>query len=78
MTITPEQRCTADAAGAVLVTDPETNGSYYLVREEVYDRLRGVLDDGPDMREVGLLVEAAMREDDAGDSLLDSYQKFRR
>ena len=33
-------------------------------------------DDGLDMRQVGALIEEAMREDDADDPLLESYQNY--
>jgi hypothetical protein len=79
MTITPEQKQAIERAGEapVRVEDPETNDAYYLVKEDVFDRLRTVFDDGLDMKQVGILVDAAMREDDVDDPLLDSYQKYR-
>ena len=46
----------------------------------MYQRFRRLLeeeDDGLDMRQVGMLIEEAMREDDANDPLLESYQKYR-
>ena len=58
------------------VIDPVTNTAYVLVRADVYERMRRVIeDDGLDMREVAVLVERAMREDDAGDPTLDFYQE---
>jgi hypothetical protein len=44
-TITPEQRREIENAGArpVRLTDPETNDAYYLLREEVFARLRDVI-----------------------------------
>ncbi len=80
MTITPEMKEAAERAGGtpLHLTDPETDETYYLVKGAVFDRFKSVLDDGLDMREVGFLVDHAMREDDAGDPLLDSYQKYRR
>ena len=44
---------------------------------EVYEGLRAAIDDGLDMAQVSLLVDAAMRDDDAGDPLLESYQRYR-
>ncbi len=38
------------------------------------DRLPEDEDDGLDMKQVGALVEAAMKEDDADDPLLESYR----
>lgn len=80
MTITPEMKHAAERAGGapVRLTDPETDDTYYLVKEADFDRLKSVLDDGLDMREVGILVDRAMHEDDTGDPLLDSYQKYGR
>jgi hypothetical protein len=73
--LTPEQREAVDQAigreGYARIDD------YIVLKAEVYDRLRAVLDDGLDMTQVGALVEAAMREDDAGDPLLDTYQSDR-
>ena len=56
--------------------DPVTNRTYVLVPREVYDQLRAILEDDIDMQTVGLLVERAMKEDDANDPYLDSYRKF--
>jgi hypothetical protein len=73
--LTPEQREALDQAigraGYARIDD------YVVLKAEVYDRLRAVLDGGLDMTCVSDLVEAAMREDDAGDPLLDSYQSDR-
>jgi hypothetical protein len=62
------------------VRDPETNEIYVLVRSETYERFRRMLgdDDGLDMRQVGVLIGEAMRDDDADDPLLASYQNYRR
>jgi hypothetical protein len=53
------------------VFNPRTRESFVLVRADVYDRLKGALegDEDVDMQ--------AMREDDAGDPALESYQKHR-
>jgi len=58
------------------ILDPATNMRYVLVRGDVFDRIRMLMDDnGPDMGQVGQLVESAMREVDAGDPTLDFYQQ---
>ena len=59
------------------LVDPRTKKTYVLVATDVYERLRGVLaeDEGLDMRQVAVLVERAMREDDAGDPTLEFYQR---
>ena len=57
--------------------DPATGETYVLVRQEVYERIRTlVLDETPTMQEVARLVEANLREDDAHDPWLESYQKY--
>ena len=48
-----------------------------MLKADVYDRLRTLFDDGPDMSQVASLVETAMRDHDADDPLLDSYQRYR-
>jgi hypothetical protein len=60
------------------VIDPRTSQKYVLVRREMYDRLRTLVQDaGLDLRQVAILVANAMREEDEGDPLLESYQKYR-
>jgi hypothetical protein len=78
--ITAERREAIARAGRELVqlTGPETNRTDYLVAEELFDRLRRMVDDAPNLREVGILADQVMREDDAGDPLLDSYQRYAR
>jgi hypothetical protein len=73
--LTPEQRAAVDQAisreGYARIDD------YVVLKAEVYDRLRMAWDDGLDMAQVGSLVDAAMRDEDVGDPLLDSYQRDR-
>ena len=42
--LTQEQRRELTAADAPRVVDPDTRQTYVLVREEVYERLKGLLD----------------------------------
>jgi hypothetical protein len=49
-----------------------------VVRADVYERVQSVVEDGLPMQQVGQLVQAAMREDDENDPLLDSYQQYRQ
>ncbi len=60
----------------VRVAIPELGTDCVVLRADAYERLRSVLeqDDEPDMRTVALLIEHNMREDDANDPLLGSYQ----
>jgi hypothetical protein len=57
------------------VIDPDTKTAYVLIRKDVYERMSTLLEDGLDMRQVAVLVERAMREDDANDPTLDFYQR---
>jgi hypothetical protein len=75
--LTEEQRRALREEAPPRLVDPDTNETYVLLRAEVYDRLKGLLtDDLPSMQEVALLVEEAMKEDDANDPLLEGYQKY--
>ena len=58
--------------------DPETKETYVLVRREVYERIRHLVEGDEaelDMRQVAVLVERAMNEDDADDPTLEFYQQ---
>jgi hypothetical protein len=46
--LTQEQRRNLDAPGPVQVRDPQTNETYVLVRTEVYERLKALLQEGDD------------------------------
>ncbi len=62
----------------IRLLDPVTSQEYVLVRAEVYEQIAQVVDDGLDRKQVAALIERNMREDDANDPLLESYQKYRR
>jgi hypothetical protein len=73
--LTKEQQQHVLQGNPVRVAMPELGTDCVLVRADVYERLRAILeDDDLDMRTVALLIENNMREDDANDPLLDSYQ----
>ncbi|MGH7170066.1 MAG: hypothetical protein ACRELG_07310 [Gemmataceae bacterium] len=73
--LTEEQRHNVLQGNAVRVVTPEFGIDCVLLRADVYERLRSVLEeDELDMRTVALLIEQNMREDDANDPLLESYQ----
>lgn len=60
------------------VFNPATNETFVLLPAAAYERIKALLEEeGPDMRQVAALVERAMREEDAGDPALESYQKYR-
>jgi hypothetical protein len=73
--LTPEQRAAVDQAisreGYARIDD------YVVLKAEVDGRLRAALDEGLDMAQVGSLVDATMSDEDAGDPLLESYQRYR-
>ena len=59
--------------------DPRNQEAYVLLRADVFERMKMlVCDDDLDMRQVAVLVEKAMREDDANDPTLESYQRYRK
>ncbi len=73
--LTKEQRQHVLQGNPVRVAMPELGTDCVVLRADVYERLRAILeDDDLDMRTVALLIENNMREDDANDPLLDSYQ----
>jgi len=67
--LTEQQQQVLDVDPEPRLIDPRTTTAYVLVRADIYERLRGLLaeDEGLDMRQVAVLVERAMREDDADD-----------
>jgi hypothetical protein len=46
MTITPEQRHEIDQVGAVYIEDAETHASYVIMKTEVYERIKSLLENG--------------------------------
>lgn len=76
--LTEEQRRAAAAESPLRLLDRSANREYVLVPAELYERVRSLLEDGLDRRDVARLVERAMAEYDAADPLLDGYQKYRR
>jgi hypothetical protein len=72
--LTAEQRRELGQPEPVAI-DPETKETYVLVRKDLYDRVRHLFDDAElSKREVAVLVERAMREDDENDPSLELYQ----
>jgi hypothetical protein len=74
--LSEEQRQSVLQGKPVRVAMPELGTDCVVLRADVYERLRSILeeDDEPDMRTVAVLIERNMREDDADDPLLESYQ----
>jgi len=77
--LTDEQRQHVLQGKPVRVAAPDLGADCVVLRADVFDRLQSVLEDDnePDMRTVALLIERNMREDDANDPLLESYQDSR-
>jgi hypothetical protein len=76
--LTEQQQQAVDASSEpARLIDPRTNKTYVLIGADIYERIKGLLveDDALDMRQVAILVERAMREDDADDPTLEFYQQ---
>ena len=73
ITLSDTERSRIEHEGHVPIED----GAYVVLKAEEYARLRSLVEGGLEMRQVGALVEAAMREDDLADPLLESYQRHR-
>lgn len=76
-----QQQQAVDTCDEPSLIDPRTQKAYALVEAGVLGKLRSQSADDTtiDMRQVAVLVERAMREDDANDPTLDFYkQKYGR
>ncbi len=75
--LTEQQQWAVDAAAEVRLIDPRTQKAYVLVGADLFERMKRLLTEGDElnMRQVALLVERAMREDDADDPRLAFYQE---
>jgi hypothetical protein len=59
----------------IRMSDPRTNIGHVLIPVEMYKDMRRLIgDDEWDRLDVGRLIAEAMREDDANDPGLESYQ----
>jgi hypothetical protein len=79
MKLSEDQGQELRAAGAmpVRVADPETGQEYVVIRADVFERLREAPDDDlPDLREMALLIQQGMAEEDADDPLLERYRNL--
>lgn len=70
----PEQQLALDGLETVRAVDPRTNTAYVLVREEVYQRMTGLLRDEPLLTSAEML-DRVMADDDADDPTLAYYQR---
>ncbi len=70
-----ETQCRSLQQGEMVrVSVPEVGAECVVLRADVFDRQQMEFDDDPSMRAVAALIEKNMREDDADDPLLESYQ----
>jgi hypothetical protein len=78
--LTEDEQRAVDAEATPRLVDPRNKRTYVLLGADVFERFRHLItEDEPDMRQVGSLVEHAMRDDDAGDPTLAFYeQKYGR
>lgn len=60
-----------------VAVDPTTRQEYVLVRRELYERLRSLLDDDTVLTSAEML-DRVMAEDDTNDPYLASYQTITR
>ena len=68
-----------DGATPVHVVDAATNTCYVILRADQYEKVKAVFerdDQDFDAREAYPFVDEVMREDDADDPALKSYQSF--
>lgn len=73
--LTEEQRRVLDVERDPLrVIDPRTNAVYVLVREEVYERVKSLLDDDFDPKEAYPAIDRAFAEG-WDDPKLDDYDR---
>jgi hypothetical protein len=77
MTLTAIDIESARSGQPVRFTDPASDTDFVLIRADVYDKVRAVLDDGLEPGQVAQLVADNMREYDDADPLLASYQDCR-
>jgi hypothetical protein len=71
--LTPEQRQELSGPEPEAI-DPQTRQVYVLVRREVYERLRGLLDEDT-VHTSAEMLDRVMAEDDAHDPQLADLQK---
>jgi hypothetical protein len=72
--LTEEQRSELSGPEPVVI-DPQTKEEYVLIRRDLYERIRYLLDDTAlSKREVAALVDRAMQEYDEHDPSLHLYQ----
>lgn len=76
--LTGEQLQAVKDGAAVRLRVPALAMECVVVRSDLYERVRTVVNDDVREVEVAALVESSMRKYDEGDPLLESYQKYRQ
>jgi hypothetical protein len=71
--LTEQQQQELRATDAPQFLDPGTGKTYVLVQTEVYERLKGLLEDEPSV--TGEMVDRLMEEEDRDDPTLAFYQQ---
>jgi hypothetical protein len=71
--LTEEQRQELLTTDAPKILDPGTGKIYVLVQADVYERLKGLLED--ELRVTGEMVDRLLEEEDRGDPTLAFYQQ---
>ena len=71
--LTKQQRRELRATDAPQILDPETGKTYVLVQTEVYERLKGLLED--ELAITGEMVDRLMVEEDRDDPTLAFYHQ---
>jgi hypothetical protein len=79
MNLTAQQLEEVRSGKPVRLSAPEIGTECVLIRADLYERFQALLDaDDFDAKEGLPFANMTMEEDDAGDPLLESYQKYRR
>jgi hypothetical protein len=71
--LTKQQRQQLIGTDAPQILDPETGKTYVLVQTEIYQRLKSLLEDEPQV--TGEMVDRLMEEEDQDDPTLVFYQQ---
>ncbi|HET6883816.1 MAG TPA: hypothetical protein VFI31_26925 [Pirellulales bacterium] len=78
VSLTVEQLHAVRDGATVRVPVPELAMECVIVRADLYARVRSVVDETVTEHEVASLIDSSMREYDADDPSLESYQQYRR
>jgi hypothetical protein len=70
----PQKQAVARGEAVAVLVD---STACVVLRADVFQRVKAVLEEGLEPEQVGRLIDENMREVDAGDPLLDSYQRYR-